>query len=176
MFVTIDRMFLIHSVNTQVNRPTFSSIIRFYHAVSNRSIHEIDVSLNISNITYVKDELGFSLSHVMLWNDTDDIYITFDAGVLFSNATMNSTAAIDRQFWYLELIDTMNPTTQTITSTSRTSERISTMTMSSLTSDASTVSNTDHTQSMTTTLSTKVTMAKETTSSSTSKLNTKGIY
>lgn len=61
----------------------------------------LDVSLNSSNVTYSNGTLTFPIPG---FNINDEIYITFDAGVLFSNSSVSSSAQTDHEFWHLIVI------------------------------------------------------------------------
>jgi hypothetical protein len=99
-------------VNQTVNQPQFQAFIHFYNATTNASISQIDVSSNTVNVTYLNDTLTFNTPQ---FNVNDQFYITFDAGVLFSNATVNSTAETDPNFWNLKVIDIQTSTSFTNT-------------------------------------------------------------
>jgi hypothetical protein len=77
-------------------------LIHVYNEISNISIYAIDASNN-SNVTYSNDTLTFYIPQ-SIYNVTNEFYVTFDAGVLFSNIT-NSTAQNSSQFWNVKVID-----------------------------------------------------------------------
>jgi hypothetical protein len=99
-------------VNQTVNRPQFQTFIHIYNATNNLSIYQIDVHLNTSNVTYSNNTLTFLIPQ---YNINDEIYITFDVGVLFSNSSVNSTAQNSPQFWPLKVIASDTTTSITIT-------------------------------------------------------------
>jgi len=99
-------------VNQPVNPPTFQAFIHFYNATTNASISQIDVNLDTVNVTYSNNTLTFNTPE---FNVNDQFYITFDTGVLFSNATVNSTAETDPNFWNLKVIDIQTSTSFTNT-------------------------------------------------------------
>jgi len=99
-------------VNQTVNRPLFQTFIHIYNATNNESIYQIDVHLNTSNATYSNNILTFLIPQ---YNINDEIYITFDVGVLFSNSLVNSTAENSPQFWLLKVIASDTTTSITIT-------------------------------------------------------------
>jgi hypothetical protein len=120
---------LTYLVSQPVNPPAFQSLIRIYNAITNTSISQIDVSSNASNVTYVNDTLTF---YIPAFNISDEFYITFDAGVLFSNSTVNSAAQTDPNFWHLKVI-----AFETTTSITTTLESTPTVTTYSATTDTS---------------------------------------
>lgn len=93
--------FFIYLVNQTVNQPSFPASINIYNATSNTTIYSIDVHLNNTNVTYLNQTLTFPIPG---FNISTEFYITFDAGVFFSNSSMNSAAQTDRNFWYLKVI------------------------------------------------------------------------
>ena len=126
-------------VNQTVNRPSFQALIHFYNAITNASIYQIDAHLDTVNVTYSNSTLTFQTSG---FNVSDEFYITFDAGVLFSNDS-NSSAITDPNFWHLKVIDTQTSTsvTNTVAYTSMgTTQQVSTGT--SMTSYESTMMHT----------------------------------
>ncbi|CAF0986041.1 unnamed protein product [Rotaria sp. Silwood1] len=98
-------------INQAVNRPQFQSFIHFYNATTNMSIDQIDVYLNTSNVNYSTNTLIFYLPDSIKLNISGEFYITFDQGVLFSNATLNSTAQNDSSFWHLVVVNSETSTT-----------------------------------------------------------------
>ena len=112
-------------VNQTVNRPSFPTFIYFINAITNASIYQIDAHADTVNVTYSTSTLTF---HTSGFNDNDEFYITFDAGVLFSNG-INSSAITDHNFWHLKVIDIQTTTsvTNTVAYTSmETTQQVST--------------------------------------------------
>jgi hypothetical protein len=105
--------FCIYLVNQTVNRPAFQAFIHIYNATSNASIYQIDVHNGTFNVTYSNDTLTFYLPNSVTFQLDDQFYITFDAGVLFSSNTTNSTAQTGYNFWYLTVIDDGTSTSAT---------------------------------------------------------------
>ncbi|CAF2595597.1 unnamed protein product [Rotaria sp. Silwood2] len=66
---------------------------------------------NTTNLTYSNNILTFYLPDSIKFNISDEFYITFDQGVLFSNNTSNSTAQNDSTFWRLKVISFETSTT-----------------------------------------------------------------
>jgi hypothetical protein len=93
-----------------VNPPSFQAFIHFYNATTNALISQIDVTVNVTYLT--NNTLTFNTPE---FNVNDQFYITFDAGVLFSNTTVNSTAETDHNFWNLKVIDIQTSTSFTNT-------------------------------------------------------------
>ncbi|CAF4399857.1 unnamed protein product, partial [Adineta steineri] len=82
------------------------------NATSNTSIYQIDVHNMSSNANYSNYTLTFYIPPT-IYNINSEFYITFDAGVLFSNTTTNSSALNDTQFWRLKVLDMPSTTGMT---------------------------------------------------------------
>ena len=102
----------IYLVNQTVNQPSFQAFINISNATNNTLIYALDVHNTTNNVTYSNNTLTFYLPNSVVFHANDQFYITFDAGVLFSNTT-NSTAQTNRNFWYLTVIDTQTSTSVT---------------------------------------------------------------
>ncbi|UJR09315.1 hypothetical protein I4U23_013558 [Adineta vaga] len=103
-------------INQFVNRPSFSARICVFNVSSNTSVYQMDVSNANASINYVNKTLTFVLPQYF-YTSPSEFYITFDAGVFFSNSTINSTARNDTLFWHLKVIDLQTSTSMLYPST-----------------------------------------------------------
>lgn len=60
------------------------------------------MSQNTTRANYSNDTLTFTLPAFQIG---DEIYVTFDAGVLYSNNNVSSPAQTDRYFLYFKVVD-----------------------------------------------------------------------
>ncbi|CAF1406402.1 unnamed protein product [Adineta steineri] len=110
-FVVTTQQFQIE-IDQPVNRPKFVAFINVSNATSNASIYQIDVHNMSSNANYSNYTLTFYIPPT-IYSINSEFYITFDAGVLFSNTTTNSSALNDTQFWRLKVLDMPSTTGMT---------------------------------------------------------------
>ncbi|CAF1196670.1 unnamed protein product [Adineta ricciae] len=157
-------------ISQLVNRPTFSSRICVYNYSTNTSVYQIDVSNSNSSVSYTNYTVAFYLPQ-NLYNASNEFYITFDVGVLFSNSTINSTAFTDPQFWHLRVIDpstTTTTTTTTATTTTSSTTTTANVAVVTVTTSTTTTTTTTTTTSQTTRSSTTTTTTMTTTTTVTS--------
>ena len=106
------------AVDHIVNRPAFSSHIAIQNNISKSLVERIEVNAEIGRVTYGDRTLNFSLLANYTWNRTNEYYITFDEGVLFSNGTSNSSARMDPTFWVFTVVEQSTPSLSPIFDTS----------------------------------------------------------
>lgn len=120
------------SVDQPVNRPNFAAKIHIKSAQSNESLFEIDAHIIDGRINYANQTLQFRTNHTSRWEATTEYYITLDEGVLFSNASINSTEKLEPNFWHLKVTSPEEKSTaMTTVTTDQTSAYLTTESTSS---------------------------------------------
>ena len=88
--------------NGRVNRPMFSTYIRFYNSHTAKNEYQIDC-FSSPLILYLPTEIVFrSTGH--FWSEGDSYFVTLDEGVLFSDIAQNSTSYTDPKFWRFSVV------------------------------------------------------------------------
>ncbi len=95
---------MLYLVNQKVNRPAFTSYIRFYNFHTAKSEYEIDCSRSSQILYYNSPPQIIFRTKGHLWTEGDSYYVTLDEGVLFSNLLENSTAHKNPKFWPFRVI------------------------------------------------------------------------